>query len=248
MLKEEKKFVLDHGHVILVDHMGDDDRVVVAARQSTTGATKTPAEDAFLINYLMANEHHTPFEMVVFTFDVKLPIFVARQWIRHRIGSFNEFSGRYSVLPDECYVPEQERIRGQDKYNLQGSGLALDDFVREEVREIMLEDQRHAFGSYNLILQKGVSKEVSRINLPLSSYTKWYWTVNFRSLMNFLKLRLDSHAQWEIQEYARAIQQLVKPLIPVSYQAFEEHVLYAKKLSRSEWRTTLLSSVSLKKV
>lgn len=227
--------VLNHGHVRLVDYSGGDARVVVAARQSTTGATKTPQEDRKFIHFLMREGHHTPFEMVNFTFEVKLPIFVARQWIRHRIGSFNEFSGRYSEMKDEFYVPEPERIRKQDKKNKQGSSaeeLTGDqklDFIAD-----IREGQFSAHDRYKKALEAGVSKELARIGLPVSTYTQWYWNVNLRSLFNFLHLRLDSHAQWEIQQYAKVVEKMARAVAPWSYEAFEEHTQNGLHLSATE--------------
>jgi len=230
--------VLNHGHIRLVDYAGGDSRVVVAARQSTTGATKTPQEDRKFIHFLMREGHHTPFEMVSCTFEVKLPIFVARQWIRHRIGSFNEFSGRYSEMKDDFYVPDMARIRKQDRKNKQGSsGEELTEDQKMDFLTDVREWQFSAHDRYKKALETGVAKELARVGLPVSTYTQWYWNVNLRSLFNFLMLRLDSHAQWEIRQYAKVVEKMARAVAPWSYEAFEEYILRAVRLGAGETET-----------
>lgn len=213
--------VLDKGFVRLISVMGDDLTVVRAARVSTGAKSKGPEKDKRLIEYLMSHRHETPFEHVVFTFHVKCPIFVARQWFRHRIASYNEKSGRYSEMSYEFYVPEKMRI--QHPKNRQMS-VPNDGSVNDEkARKLMKSVFDRAFKVYEELLEMGVARELARIVLPLSLYTEFYWTVNMRSLMNFLSLRADSHAQWEIQQYALAIAKVFEKCCPWSYEAFIEY-------------------------
>ncbi len=213
--------VLDKGFVELVSVMGDDLTVVRAARVSTGSGTKGPEKDKKLIDYLMRHGHETPFEHVVFTFHVKCPIFVARQWFRHRIASYNEKSGRYSKMEYEFYVPERMRIQHPKDRQM---SVPNDGSVDEErAKKIIEEVYEKAFKAYEELLEMGVARELARIVLPLSLYTEFYWTVNMRSLMNFLSLRADSHAQWEIQQYALAIADYFKKCCPWSYESFLKH-------------------------
>src|SRR5436309_54006 len=197
----DKEFpVLDHGFVRLVDYLGGDSRIVAAARVSYGPGTKTIREDAALINYLMSNKHTSPFEQVILTFHAKMPIFVARQWVRHRTARLNEVSGRYSVMPDEFYLPEAEQIGKQNKRNRQGRGPEeLPPEHQERVLEILKRDQVSAYASYEELLGHEIARELARINLPLSLYTQWYWQIDLHNLLHFLRLRLDSHAQYEIR-------------------------------------------------
>lgn len=215
--------VLDHGFVRLVDSMGDDSSVVQAARVSTGKGTKTPSEDAKLIRYLMRNRHTTPFEMVMFKFHVSLPIVVARQWIRHRMASYNEFSGRYSILPDTFYYPPTEQVKGQNNKNKQGSD---GDVSAEDVSWYLEALQHWAEGGYIQYLEalrRGISKERARFFVSNTVYTQWYWKVDLKNLLDFLRLRSDSHAQWEIQQYANAILGLIQPIVPDTIAAWEEY-------------------------
>ena len=197
------KKVLDKGFVDLVNVMGNDETVVRSARVSTGSGSKGPEKDKRLINYLMHHRHGTPFEHVVFTFHIKCPIFVARQWFRHRIASYNEKSGRYSKISYEFYLPEKIRIpHPTDKQMSIPNDGSVDE---EEALKIFEEVFESTYSAYQKLLDMGVARELARIVLPLSHYTEFYWTVNMRSLMNFLSLRADSHAQWEIQQYALAI-------------------------------------------
>jgi len=194
--------VLDKGFVELVDYMGSDKRVVQAARVSTGAAESTDKKDKLLIEYLMINEHWTPFEKIVFEFHVKCPIFIARQWFRHRIGSFNEVSGRYKAFEWECYEPEQWREQGEKR---QGGGTDFDFSRNLSTKGVFNNALNIAKRTYDLFLDTNVIKEQARLIMPLTHYTEFYWTVNFRSLANFLTLRSSEDAQKEIQDYANTI-------------------------------------------
>lgn len=232
ILDKEYK-VLDHGFVRLVDYLGGDDRIVQAARVSYGAGTKTVRDDARLINYLLRNEHTSPFEQVVLTFHVKMPIFVARQWVRHRTARMNEISGRYSVMSDDFYMPERLPIQSTD--NKQGSSAeSIPEEVSKEIMGLMEQDQKELYARYTDLIERGVSREIARINLPLSLYTEIYWQIDLHNLFHFLKLRLDAHAQYEIRVYAEVMGEIAKIVAPVAWEAFEEHVLYAKTFSRSE--------------
>ncbi|OQW57918.1 MAG: thymidylate synthase (FAD) [Nitrospira sp. ST-bin4] len=232
---QDKEFrVLDKGFVRLVDYLGGDSRIVAAARVSYGAGTKTVREDKGLINYLMRNDHTSPFEQVILTFHAKMPIFVARQWVRHRTARLNEISGRYSVMEDEFYVPPQEQLRRQSQNNKQARGeeeLSAD--VQERILELLKKDQSNVYSNYEGMLNDGLARELARINLPLSLYTQWYWQIDLHNLFHFLKLRLDSHAQYEIRAYGEVMATMAKAVAPLAYEAFEEHILYAVKLSRS---------------
>lgn len=226
--------VLDHGFVRLVDHMGDDARIVQAARVSYGKGTRSSLEDAALIDYLMRHAHTSPFEMVEFTFHVKAPIFVVRQWFRHRTASVNEVSGRYSVMEELFYQPEPGALRRQDRTNRQGSVGPLPPETAEEAGETIRAVQRNSYEAYQALLHHGLAREQARVVLPLSLYSEFYWKQNLHNLLHFLKLRMDAHAQREIQLYASAIAQLVREVTPVAYAAFEEHTLKAVRFSASE--------------
>ncbi|MCX8034981.1 MAG: FAD-dependent thymidylate synthase [Candidatus Dojkabacteria bacterium] len=233
--KEKRSFyisVLDKGFVRLVDYMGDDTSIVQAARVSYGKGTKSKRKDADLIDYLMRNRHTSPFEMVEFKFHVKAPIFVVRQWFRHRTASVNEISGRYSILKDEFYIPQ--KFRKQSKTNKQGSEGYVDDDTNQKLIKIVDEMTREIYARYKFLLSKGVSRELSRIILPLNTYTEFYWKQNLHNLLHFIKLRLDSHAQEEIREYALAIAQILRELVPVTWKSFTEHILEGKNLSKTE--------------
>ena len=227
--------VLDKGFVRMVDYLGGDDRIVQSARVSYGGGTKTYRQDRGLIHYLLRNAHTSPFEQVQLTFHAKMPVFVARQWVRHRTARLNEISGRYSVMKEEFYVPAPEQILPQSLDNKQGRGGER--FADEEERAIIEQfraEQRLAYANYEGLLEKNVAREVARINLPLSLYTEWYWQVDLHNLFHFLRLRLDAHAQYEIRVYAEALAQCAKAVAPLAYEAFEEHILGAVSLSRAE--------------
>lgn len=228
--------VLDHGFVELVDYMGSDKAIEQAARVSYTGAReeeRSEAKTRGLIRYLMRQRHTTPFEMVEFKFAVKVPIFVWRQWIRHRTASVNEISGRYAQLPDNFYLPEEERLQKQSQSSKQGSALeTVDDPTA--YRLAMDTEQRQAYVAYEQYLDADMAREVARVNLPLSIYTEAYWKMDLHNLFHFLALRLDPHAQWEIRQYAEAIKELIQPIVPMAWAAFDDYVLNSLKLSFDE--------------
>ncbi len=227
--------VLDHGFVRLVDYLGGDARVVQSARVSYGEGTKTVREDRALIDYLLRHRHTSPFEQVILTFHVKMPIFVARQWIRHRTARVNEISGRYSVMRDEFYLPRPGEVRFQSAQNKQGSAEAeVPAALRERVIAALRAGQERTYGAYEGLLEDGIARELARINLPLSLYTEMYWQIDLNNLFHFLRLRLDWHAQYEIRAYGDAIARCVQAVAPLSFEAFEEHVLHAETLSRSE--------------
>ncbi|MDR1637135.1 MAG: FAD-dependent thymidylate synthase [Treponema sp.] len=228
--------VLDKGFVRLVDYLGGDQRVVQAARVSYGEGTKAYREDAALIDYLLRHEHTSPFEQVVLTFHVKLPIFVARQWIRHRTARVNEISGRYSVMGNEFYIPPPEDVALQSGDNKQGrSTEALEAGQAEAVRKALEAGQREAYRAYSALVEQGIARELARINLPLSLYTEWYWQIDLHNLFHFLKLRLDPHAQKEIRLYAEVIFDIAKKIAPCCCDSFERHVLEAVSFSREEF-------------
>ncbi|MEW6411073.1 MAG: FAD-dependent thymidylate synthase [Candidatus Zixiibacteriota bacterium] len=232
----DKEFkVLDHGFVRLVDYMGSDESIVQAARVSYGKGTKKVSEDRGLIRYLMRHRHTTPFEMVEFKFHVKLPIFVARQWIRHRTASVNEYSGRYSVMKEEFYLPHPEDIRYQSTVNKQGRS---EDEVPEELQRKLLDylvtSQKESFDSYMKFVDDGVARELARIALPLSMYTEWYWKIDLHNLFHFLKLRMDPHAQQEFQQYAVIMANIVKTVCPVAYEAFTDYSVNSAYFSGPE--------------
>lgn len=218
--------VLDKGFVNLIDKMGGDSAVVQAARVSYGDGTKTVREDAKLIDYLMKNGHTTPFEMIELKFHIKAPIFVARQWFRTRTASYNEISGRYSVLKDEFYIPET--FYNQSEKNKQGSAEPQSEgnqFVLSTAFQDLCND---TFMLYNAMLENGLAREQARMILPLNTYTEFYFKINLHNLFRFLKQRLDEHAQFEIRQYAEALSSIVKEIAPVSYAAFVKYNLEGK--------------------
>ena len=228
--------VLDHGFVRLVDYLGGDQRIVQSARVSYGAGTKTYRQDKGLINYLLRNEHTSPFEQVVFTFHTKMPIFVARQWVRHRTARLNEISGRYSVMKDEFYVPQGAAIAPQSTDNKQGrSGAAFPEEIRQGIQAELATQQQSAYEGYEALLNRDVARELARINLPLSMYTEWYWQIDLHNLLHFLKLRMDAHAQYEIRAYAEAMFEVAQRVCPIATEAFDEHVRGGVRFSRSEF-------------
>ncbi|MCX6995967.1 MAG: FAD-dependent thymidylate synthase [Kiritimatiellaeota bacterium] len=234
LLDKEIK-VLDKGFVRLVDYLGGDDRIVQAARVSYGAGTKTVREDAGLIDYLLAHAHTSPFEHVVLELHCKLPIFVARQWVRHRMARINEISGRYSVLTDEFYVPAPAQVQLQSADNKQGRSEAeVPPELRQKVIELLRKDQGDVYASYAELLKDNIARELARINLPLALYTEWYWQMDLHNLFHFLRLRLDAHAQWEIRMYAEAIAGFAQAVAPLAYAAFERHMLHGRNFSGDE--------------
>jgi thymidylate synthase (FAD) len=227
--------VLDRGFVRLVDYMGGDQRIVQAARVSYGGGTKSFRQDRGLIHYLLRNDHTSPFEQVNLTFHCKMPIFVARQWVRHRTASLNEISGRYSILKEEFYLPPADQMRMQSQDNKQGR--AEDTLPRDEAEMLIQEmgaDQHALYEHYEQMIERGLAREIARANLPLALYTEWYWQIDLHNLFRFLRLRMDSHAQYEIRCYAEALARCTQAVAPLAYEAFEEHVLNSVRLSRDE--------------
>jgi thymidylate synthase (FAD) len=232
----DKEFkVLDQGFVRLIDYMGGDSRIVQSARVSYSHGTKTVREDKELIDYLMRNQHTSPFEQVIMTFHCKIPIFVARQWIRHRTARVNEISGRYSIMAEEFYVPPEEQIGYQSTSNRQGRDTTeVPPELRGKVIKIIKKGQENAYKDYTEMIDDNISRELARINLPLSLYTQWYWQIDLHNLFHFLELRLDTHAQWEIRQYATVLAMMAKAVAPMAFEAFEKHVLKAVKFSGKE--------------
>ncbi|MFH2056142.1 MAG: FAD-dependent thymidylate synthase [bacterium] len=230
--------VLDHGFVRLVDVMGSDDAIVQAARVSYGKGTKQRHEDRGLIRYLMRHQHTTPFEMVEFKFHVKLPIFVARQWIRHRTANVNEYSGRYSVMEEEFYLPKGEELRVQSETNRQGKG---EEILSPELQAEFIAGLKRtcdeSYAQYRHIIDEGLAREVARIQLPLNLYTQWYWKIDLHNLFRFLRLRMDSKAQAEFQEYAQVMARIVAQVVPLAWEAFVVYHLDAVLFSLPELRT-----------
>jgi thymidylate synthase (FAD) len=234
LLDKEIK-VLDRGFVRLVDYMGGDARIVQTARVSYGAGTKTAREDAGLIDYLMRHQHTSPFEHVVMEFHCKLPIFVARQWIRHRTARLNEVSGRYSVLADEFYVPPPSQIRRQSADNKQGrDDTEVSRELQRRVLDLLKEEQHASYATYQSLLNDDIARELARINLPLSLYTEWYWQMDLHNLFHFLALRLDAHAQWEIRQYAAAVATVARAVAPLACDSFDRHILRGRRFSVDE--------------
>ena len=226
---------LDHGFVRLVDVMGDDGSIVQAARVSYGAGTKTVNEDRGLIRYLMRHKHSTPFEMVEFKFHIKLPIFIARQWIRHRTANVNEYSGRYSIMKDDFYLPDIDQIRPQSEMNKQGrSDETFSNEKANAIREKLGAVQKELYTEYESLLGEDLARELARINLPLSNYTEWYWKIDLHNLFHFLRLRIDSHAQYEIRVYGEALAEIVKAIVPHAWEAFEDYSLNSANFSKPE--------------
>jgi len=232
-----KKTILDHGIVTLLDVFGDDSRIAESARVSYGKGTKKTSNDAALIRYLMRHHHTSPFEMCEVLFYLKVPIFVARQLVRHRTANINEVSGRYSELTNEMYVPEQTQLGPQSPTNHQGRA-SVDPSLHTRRAELEIAQSNHeAFQSYDRLLTvHEVSREISRIVLPVSTYTELYWKCDLHNLFHFLKLRMDSHAQYEIRVMAEAMLQLIEPHFPQATRAFRDYILNARTLSQTEQR------------
>ncbi|MDR2518738.1 MAG: FAD-dependent thymidylate synthase [Spirochaetaceae bacterium] len=227
--------VLDKGFVRLVDYLGGDRRVVQAARVSYGDGTKSYREDAGLIDYLLRNRHTSPFEQVVLTFHVKLPVFVARQWVRHRTARLNEVSGRYSVMKDDFYLPSQEDTAPQSADNRQGRAeQPLSAEAARAAIACLAEGQRAAYTAYTSLLSQGLARELARINLPLSLYTEIYWQIDLRNLFHFLELRLHPHAQKEIRRYAETLLAVARQVAPLCFQSFDRHIQGGASFSQEE--------------
>ena len=227
--------LLDHGFIRVIDYMGDDTSIVQAARVSYGKGTKKVSTDAGLIKYLMRHWHSTPFEMCEIKYHVKLPIFIARQWIRHRTANVNEYSARYSILDKEFYLPAQEHLAAQSKSNRQGRGDVLEGEQAKKVLELLKNDAERTYENYETMLNEkydgsiidengvGLARELARMNLTLNTYTQWYWKTDLLNLMNFLRLRADRHAQYEIRTYADAMLDTLKRWVPITYDAFMDY-------------------------
>jgi thymidylate synthase (FAD) len=237
--------VLDHGFVRVIDYMGDDAAVVQAARVSYGRGTRRVSEDTGLIRYLMRHRHTTPFEMCEIKFHVKLPIFVARQWIRHRTANVNEYSARYSVLDREFYIPEAGHLAAQSLANRQGRGEVLSSREAADVLQMLREDASRCFDHYEHMLnenpdgtlresgRRSLARELARMNLTLNTYTQWYWKIDLHNLLHFLDLRANQHAQYEIRAYAERLLEIVAAWVPTVYRAFQEYRLEAVTFSGS---------------
>jgi thymidylate synthase (FAD) len=223
------------GFVRLVDYMGSDQSIVQAARVSYGAGTKSVREDRGLIRYLMRHDHTTPFEMVVLKFHVKAPIFVVRQWLRHRMASVNEESARYSIMKEEFHEPAWEDVGFQSKDNKQGrAGDAVPDEIVRRFLNFLKEDREAAYAHYEQFLEDNIARELARIVLPLSLYSEFYWQMNLHNLLHFLRLRMDPHAQKEIRDYANQVAICVQAVAPIAWEAFEEYKLHGKSFSQTE--------------
>jgi thymidylate synthase (FAD) len=235
--------VLDHGFIRVIDYMGDDSSIVQSARVSYGKGTKKVSTDEGLIRYLMRHWHSTPFEMCEIKYHVKLPIFIARQWIRHRTANVNEYSARYSILDKEFYIPAKEQLSAQSNNNRQGRGDLITGQQADEVLKILKDDAVRTYDNYEKMLNErfdgtvidekksGLARELARMNLTLNSYTQWYWKTDLLNLMNFLFLRGDSHAQYEIRVYAEKMLETVKKWVPITHAAFLDYRVGAAHLS-----------------
>ena len=238
--------VLDHGFVRVIDYMGDDTSIVQSARVSYGKGTKQISNDKGLIKYLMRHRHSTPFEMCEIKFHIKLPIFIARQWIRHRTANVNEYSARYSILDKEFYIPSPENLAAQSATNNQGRGDALTTEEASNVIDILRRDAEQTYSNYETLLNEnssgetiddnkaGIARELARMNLTLNTYTQWYWKIDLNNLLHFLALRADGHAQYEIRVYADAMLDIVRKWVPLTYAAFEDYRVGGTEVSAKE--------------
>ena len=251
--------ILDHGFVRVIDYMGDDTSIVQAARVSYGKGTKKVSTDSGLIKYLMRHWHSTPFEMCEIKYHIKLPIFIARQWIRHRTANVNEYSARYSILDKEFYLPSQENLAAQSKNNRQGRGEVLTGDQAEEVLNLLKSDAERTYDNYQTMLNErydgsvidekksGLARELARMNLTLNTYTQWYWKTDLLNLMNFLRLRADSHAQFEIRAYADVMLDTLKKWVPITFEAFMDYRVGGTEVS-SKGKAVLKDLISGKDV
>ena len=234
--------VLDKGFIRVVDYMGNDNSIVQAARVSYGKGTKKKSQDEGLIRYLLRHRHTTPFEMCEIKLHVKLPIFIARQWIRHRTANVNEYSARYSILEDEFYIPKVSNLAEQSSLNKQGRGQEVDNTTAKKIINILLEDSKNCYNNYTWMLNEvgggnfdksrpSLSRELARINLTLNTYTEWYWKVDLHNFMHFVSLRADKHSQYEIRAYAEILLNILKSWVPITYRAFNSYRLNSAELS-----------------
>ena len=251
--------VLDHGFVRVIDYMGDDTSIVQAARVSYGKGTKQVSTDSGLIKYLMRHWHSTPFEMCEIKYHIKLPIFIARQWIRHRTANVNEYSARYSILDKEFYLPNKENLAAQSKNNRQGRGEILTGDQAKEVLNLLKNDAERTYDNYETMLNErydgsvidekksGLARELARMNLTLNTYTQWYWKTDLLNLMNFLRLRADSHAQYEIRAYADVMLDTLKKWVPITFEAFMDYRVGGTEVS-SKGKKVLKDLISGKNI
>ena len=251
--------VLDHGFVRVIDYMGDDTSIVQAARVSYGKGTKQVSTDSGLIKYLMRHWHSTPFEMCEIKYHIKLPIFIARQWIRHRTANVNEYSARYSILDKEFYLPNKENLAAQSKNNRQGRGEILTGDQAKEVLNLLKHDAERTYDNYETMLNErydgsvidekksGLARELARMNLTLNTYTQWYWKTDLLNLMNFLRLRADSHAQYEIRAYADVMLDTLKKWVPITFEAFMDYRVGGTEVS-SKGKMVLKDIISGKNI
>ena len=251
--------VLDHGFIRVIDYMGDDTSIVQAARVSYGKGTKKVSTDSGLIKYLMRHWHSTPFEMCEIKYHIKLPIFIARQWIRHRTANVNEYSARYSILDKEFYLPNQENLAAQSKNNRQGRGEILTGDQAQEVLNLLKHDAERTDDNYETMLNErydgsvidekksGLARELARMNLTLNTYTQWYWKTDLLNLMNFLRLRADSHAQYEIRAYADVMLDTLKKWVPITFEAFMDYRVGGTEVS-SKGKKVLKDLISGKNI
>ncbi len=249
--------ILDHGFIRVIDYMGTDQSIVQAARVSYGEGTKKLREDRGLIRYLLSHWHTTPFEMCEIKFHIKLPIFVARQWIRHRTANVNEYSARYSVLDKEFYIPKMDQLGSQSTTNKQGRSNTLDKNFAKQAQDLIKKNSEQMYEDYQDLLNgkllnndeyvegEGLARELARTTLPLNYYTQWYWKIDLHNLMHFLRLRVDSHAQYEIQIYAEKMMKILKKWVPLTYEAFEDYRCNSIQLSVGA--TNLIKDILSKK-
>jgi len=240
MVTKEKK-IHEHGFVRFIDIMGDDNCIADAARVSYGKGTRTASDNRALIRYLVRHKHTSPLEMVSVKFHLKLPIFIMRQLVRHRTASLNEYSGRYSLMSDDCYVPEVDYIQPQSKINNQGRGGDLTEIWSQKYLQTIRGAVTKSLIAYKFLVGNetvshgGLTRELARTVLPVSNYTECYWKIDLHNFFHFCRLRMDSHAQQEIQDYAKVMYEMVKPLVPIASEAFEDYSLNSMSLSRMEW-------------
>ena len=251
--------ILDHGFIRVVDYMGDDTSIVQAARVSYGKGTKKVSTDSGLIKYLMRHWHSTPFEMCEIKYHIKLPIFIARQWIRHRTANVNEYSARYSILDKEFYLPGPEHLAAQSQINRQGRGDVLKGEQAKKVLDLLKNDAEQTYKNYEEMLNQrydgtvidegkaGLARELARMNLTLNTYTQWYWKTDLLNLMNFLRLRADHHAQYEIRTYADAMLDTVKKWVPITYEAFMDYRVGGTEIS-SKGKNVIKKMISGEKI
>ena len=235
--------ILDHGFIRVIDYMGGDEAVVQAARVSYGRGTKHVSQDRALIRYLLRHGHTTPFEMCEIKLHIKLPIFVARQWIRHRMANVNEYSARYSIFDQEFYLPTPDQLAGQDHSNRQGRKGSIEHEETEQILSILRNDSNQAYKNYRILMneaedgtpldpnRQGLTRELARMNLPINFYTQWYWKCDLHNLLRFVQLRIDPHAQYEIRAYAEILLGVIERWVPLCFEAFCDYRLHALSLS-----------------